>query len=520
VSALDPAKILFLDCQTTGMHPSTGHLLEVAWRGHGGERSFLLRLPEGETVPEKVTEITGIRPEDLEAAVDPEVALSALETDLEELGGDAVLIAHYAQFERAFLADLLSRLRDGRPLSWRFLCTFKIARLLHPEVPSRNIRALVGFFELGTTEIRRAAEHARATEKIWRKLEAPLAERGLEGLAAIEAWLRGTKAAKPAKIEYRVDRLRRLALPERPGVYRMIAKDGKVLYVGKATSLHARVNSYFRGKKGPGRRKREMLAQVWDIDVTECGSALEAALLENEEIKRLDPPYNVSLKAGRRKLLFFSRALESPGLAQDEAHPLGPFGRNNAIDPLAQWRAGALEGAPTQIFHDEVPEDVLREGHALFCARHGLTELPGVRSLVALGLWLAREREALLEALESEDAGESGESEEPPDVEEDEAPATPEDVADRYEGLLLRAAWEYLRAKRLTRLLYCRVRLEREERVLELRGGRIVREGSPPPGPRRSLPWAELGLADYDRMSVLLTEVTRCSYPVESLPGS
>ncbi|MFX6149426.1 nucleotide excision repair endonuclease, partial [Acinetobacter baumannii] len=76
-----------------------------------------------------------------------------------------------------------------------------------------------------------------------------------------------------------------LQLPDRPGIYRMLAQDGRVLYVGKATSLRSRVNSYFHGKT-QGKRKREMIAQVWDIQVTECGSALEAALLENEEIKR------------------------------------------------------------------------------------------------------------------------------------------------------------------------------------------------------------------------------------------
>ena len=95
-----------------------------------------------------------------------------------------------------------------------------------------------------------------------------------------------------------------LQYADRPGIYRMLRTSGDVLYVGKAASLHKRVNSYFRGQKNRDRFKLEMLAQVWDLRVSECNSALEAALLENDEIKRYDPPYNVVLKRGREDRLW------------------------------------------------------------------------------------------------------------------------------------------------------------------------------------------------------------------------
>lgn len=275
-----------------------------------------------------------------------------------------------------------------------------------------------------------------------------------------------------------------------------------MLYVGKATSLRSRVNSYFRGK-GQGRRKREMIAQVWDIQVTECGSALEAALLEAEEIKRLDPPYNVVLKTGRRGLAFFSRDLRSSSPMKDAAHPAGPFARNNALAGLTEWLAG---GSPLQLFYDEVPENIRAAGAALFLAGRD----PSPRSLVARGAWLLRERDALLAALEEAEEPEAGE--EPEDTEASEDPATAEDVAARLESLVMRAAWEYLRSKRLTGLLNCRVHLEKEGRVLEVRGGRVG-------GAETVEGWETLGLADYDRMSVLLTEIVRHAYTVERAPG-
>jgi DNA polymerase-3 subunit epsilon len=488
-------KPLFLDCQTTGLTPSLGHLLELAWESELGEREFLLRLPEESKIPRKVTEITGIRLEDLSGAVEPVEAIAVLLGDLKELGSGAAIVAHYARFEKSFLEPF-----GLRALPW--LCTYQLARRLVPEAPSRNIRALAGYFDLAPGDLRRAREHVHTTKKIWKKLSPNLP--ALEP-AAIEKWLGETKAPK-AKTEFRVDRLKRLGLPDRPGIYRMLAKDGRVLYVGKATSLRDRVNSYFRGK-GPGARKREMLARVCEIQTTECGSALEAALLENEEIKRLDPPYNVSLKAGDRQLKFFSRDFSTVSTEQDAGHPLGPYGKHNAFEVISEWLRGAALGESAQIFHDEVEPATLREGERIFLSRNGLKSLPPARSLLALGLSLARklvpEEEELLEA--EEDNAETGEDENA------ETPLTPEEAADRYEHLVLRAAWEYRRAKAMTRLLDCRVHLG--ERELELRGGAL---GGKRISPRES-PWLGLGVADYDRLSVLLTEVTRHGYPVESL---
>ena len=85
------------------------------------------------------------------------------------------------------------------------------------------------------------------------------------------------------------------SLPKRPGVYRMFAADGSLLYVGKAKNLRDRVGSYFVPSNVMP-KVQALVAQIVSMEVTVTRSETEALLLEHNLIKALHPKYNVVLR--------------------------------------------------------------------------------------------------------------------------------------------------------------------------------------------------------------------------------
>ncbi|RPI16833.1 MAG: excinuclease ABC subunit UvrC [Lysobacterales bacterium] len=104
------------------------------------------------------------------------------------------------------------------------------------------------------------------------------------------------------------------ALPARPGVYRMLAAEDTILYVGKARNLKNRVSSYFHGRAHAD-KTQAMLAQVARVEVTVTASETEALLLEFNLIKRHRPRYNILLKDDKSFPYIHVTSHEYPRLA-------------------------------------------------------------------------------------------------------------------------------------------------------------------------------------------------------------
>jgi len=86
------------------------------------------------------------------------------------------------------------------------------------------------------------------------------------------------------------------SVPKKPGVYLLKGPRERVLYVGKAKDLRARLGSYFRDSSGLDARKLSMVRSVRDFSVIVTDSELEALALEANLIKQHRPRFNVILR--------------------------------------------------------------------------------------------------------------------------------------------------------------------------------------------------------------------------------
>ncbi|MBF4634101.1 excinuclease ABC subunit UvrC [Agreia pratensis] len=85
-------------------------------------------------------------------------------------------------------------------------------------------------------------------------------------------------------------------IPTQPGVYRFRDATGRVLYVGKAQNLRARLSNYFAPLRSLHERTRRMVTTAASVEWTVVGSDVEALQLEYTWIKEFDPPFNVKFR--------------------------------------------------------------------------------------------------------------------------------------------------------------------------------------------------------------------------------
>lgn len=559
---------LFLDCQTTGATPQSANILELGWyltaESYGPTlnshtkmaiKSRLIRQPDDQVLPMRIQKITGITAEQMHDAHLASDVVSELLRDLVPSGQAKVrfAVAHYAQFEHAFVNQLFADHLPGQGLPFDFICTCQIAKRLYPDLPSRAIRALGGYFGFSLSEMKRSSGHVEATYFIWQRLLADLAAIGIEEDDQLLEWLRQPLPKVSAKVKKNpyaipMERLKRLDLPSSPGIYRMLNCDGNILYVGKATSLKSRVNSYFRGRKGKDSKTKELISQIFDIAVDVVATPLEAALLETDLIKKYDPPYNRALRQRGRVLNFYSADFTQVSLQQDSVHIFGPF-VSDTFKPLLDFlQALRSKTYPPELFWGLAGEELIAKAFDLVFEDGPLAKFKAnindkadindkanieltARRLLAIGMSLVRQEvnflraakreQARLEAIAALDASLLSDSPEEPEPEEPESDDThsegereidENDLIEMIYGILARSAKLHLQAKKLTSLLNSRVSFSDGgvSRTLTFIAGQLVASDGVSLS-RSALPWAALEIDTYDRMRVLLSEMARVS---------
>jgi DNA polymerase III subunit epsilon len=367
---LEQATYVVVDLETTGLRPGQSGICEIGavrLRGFEVEAEFDTLVDPGLPIDPGASALTGLRTAQLRGAPPPAEAVR----DFLAFAGDAVLVAHNARFDLAFL-DRETELLTGSRIGSAVVDTVRLARtLLAGRVPSFGLAQLAWF--LGTSEqpCHRALPDARATAELLLALIGLAQERGARTVADLTA-LAATRTRRL------LDK-RHLAYgaPTRPGVYLFLGRGDHVLYVGRARDLRARLRSYFRSdRQRPAVEAAVAAAERIEWRVT--GSELEAALEELRLIRELRPPGNA--RVSRPERFVWLRRRGDSVVASTRPSPVGPLRSRRT----AQLAARVIS-----------PEELERPEAALPRLRRRLRELADARRFEDAGR--LRDRIAALE---------------------------------------------------------------------------------------------------------------------------
>jgi DNA polymerase-3 subunit epsilon len=319
---LSETTFVVLDLETTGGSANSDAITEIgALKLCGGEllgRMETLVNP-GVPIPPMITVLTGIT----ESMVLPAPRIAEILPPLLEFARDAVIVGHNIRFDCAFLDAAL--VAHGYPkLTNRRVDTLALARrLVRDEIPNLRLSTLARHFRTSVEPNHRAYADAAATAEVLHSLlerAASYGVLGLDDLLALPSMRAHPSAAKLALTA---------RLPRKPGVYMFRDRDGRVLYVGKATNLRARVRSYFAADDR--RKVPQLLRELTSIDHRVCATPFEAEIRELRLIQRLRPRFNRQGKSKRVTAYVKLTDERFPRLTVTRAPPagdgaaLGPF---------------------------------------------------------------------------------------------------------------------------------------------------------------------------------------------------
>jgi len=273
-----------VDIETTGGHADSNGITEIAiyvYDGNSIVNQFTSLVNPMVAIPAFLEQYTGIT----NKMVSKAPIFSAIAPTIYKLLKDNIFVAHNVNFDYSFIHHQLKAC--GYLLATKKLCTVRLSRRIFPGYKSYSLGNICNSLAIPLSNRHRAAGDAMATVKLFEKIL-----KSDPSLVVIEALKKGSKeyTLPPHLPKEQFDKL-----PQQTGVYFFHNKEGKVIYVGKAKNIKARVTSHFSGNK-PNKQKQDFLRNIYSFSFTACGTELMAYILESVEIKKHWPEFNRALK--------------------------------------------------------------------------------------------------------------------------------------------------------------------------------------------------------------------------------
>lgn len=256
-----------VDVETTGGSYQNARLTEIAiylFNGNQIVREFSTLINPEQPIPYMITRLTGIT----DAMVADAPKFFEVAREIVEITEGAVFVGHNVAFDYNFVRHEFKSL--GFNYKRPTLCTVKLSRKILPGYESYSLGNLCCSIGIPINNRHRAAGDALATAYLLKRLIETDADQIYNQIQEVPSIIRD--------------------VPEETGVYYLHDESGHIIYVGKSLNMYERIQQHFRNQDTS--KALEMKSRIASVSYEITGSELLALLLESNEIKKHNPPYN------------------------------------------------------------------------------------------------------------------------------------------------------------------------------------------------------------------------------------
>lgn len=321
-----PAKLCFVDVETTGMRPNFDRIMEIGiLRVENGKliESFESLINPQKYIPEEILAMTGINPMEVENAP----SFYELKSELKRILDDTVFVAHNVRFDYSFLKNEFARY--DITFAPKHFCTVKLARNLFPNWGHYNLDVVIQNLKLKCKRRHRAFDDASVLWQFLKKTQKSI-DPQIFDLALNKAF---KKPSVPIKIDPQVIE----DLPESSGVYLFYGANGQPLYIGKSINIKERVKSHF-SQDHASSKEMKISQQIESIETIKTTGELGALFLESTLIKKMQPLYNRVLRVSR-KFILLKTSLDEEGYQKIILEEGGVIDPDHSDEILAIFRS-------------------------------------------------------------------------------------------------------------------------------------------------------------------------------------
>ncbi|OGU83843.1 MAG: hypothetical protein A2499_15875 [Stygiobacter sp. RIFOXYC12_FULL_38_8] len=330
----EEAEFCVFDFETTGTSARTDKVIEIGMaRIRKGKiaDTFSTFINPGRPVPYYITNITGIKTEDVQDAP----YFDEVYSKIKEFIGDSVLVAHNLGFDISFLRNECFA-AELEMVPNAAICTLKLARKVFPALPSKSLGNIVKHLKIRHRGVHRGLGDATATGKVLLKMFTTLREdHNIDTIEELISFQSSPSLPPTFNIKKRKLAEDLVKVPPLPGVYFFKNVKGEIIYIGKAKSLKDRVRNHFMSNAL--RKSKKIVQAASSLEFKTTNSELTALLAEAELIKLHQPRFNTMLKNFPRSYFVklgsedFSTAEIASTFEFDGDDYYGPYPNRNSV---------------------------------------------------------------------------------------------------------------------------------------------------------------------------------------------